>query len=417
MRIGLHCTETDVTVALLARDTVRAVCHTPVQGDDLPAAIDGVLAQLSQHETTLASHGAIVDLTAEVSDLLEVGDADPVHLIRISPRAPLDRHHRWIESQYPATTTLDPLHLAGGHNAQGDEIVPLDTSALSRLADSSSAEPRAVITSVGALINADHELRAGAALLQHMPHANVEYGHYFHHTSFAVRERTAVHNVQLRDRAEAIVSAISFAAAKHFPGVRLFVASNSGGSIPLSRLVVTPVHSMVSRRATEAIAAAIRAGVADGPLEFESRGATYTCEIAASLPSVVPILSSPHLGKLASPAANVQPGSVNHAAAIDPGSTSPPDEACAVSAAMLPRIEWNMSYIEVDNEPEMVRAKAAAEARVHARLVATGAPPESIHTAESVITATSYGNPRVIALRIRAFADPEHLLAKRHVGA
>lgn len=417
MRIGLHCTETAVFAALLARDSVRANSHASVQNSDMAAAIDTALAELARRASRFNSNGSIVDLTAEVSDLLEARIAEPVHLIRISPRAPLDRHRHWIRTQHVAELTPNPLHLAGGHNAQGDEIVPLDTSPLSQFASSTPAEPRAVITGVGALVNADHELRAGAALLQHLPYANVEYGHYFHHTSFAVRERTAVLNIQLRDRAESLVSAISFAASKHFPGVRLFVACNSGGSIPLSRLVVTPVHSIVSRKATEAIAATIRSGVADGPLEFESRGKTHSCEIAASLPSVVPILSSLPVGKLACPAANVQPGSLNHAATIDPGALAPTDAACATSAAMLPRVEWNMSYVEVGNEPEMVRARAAAEARVHARLVATGAPPESIHTAESVISATSYGNPRVIALRIRAFADPEHLLAKTHTGA
>lgn len=423
MRIGLHCADAEVIVALLARDSVRAVARREVVAGVVSAAIDLALADIARHPNTAAALGSITDITAEVGDLLIASGSAAAQLIRISPRPSLTWQPRGPQAVAAARAEPQPFHLTGGHNAQGDEIVPLDVTPLALLTESAPPDPRYVITGVGSLVNPDHELRAGAALLEHIPQANIEYGHYFHHTSFAVRERTAFVNMQLRDRAESLVSVISLAAGRHFPGVRLFVASNSGGSIPISRLAVTPVHSIVSRYATQAISATIRAGVADGPLEFEHRGEQYRCEIAASLPSVVPTLLNPLFGKLASPAANVQVGSLNadgvprRGDATTRSTTAPknsihPDVECAVGAALLPRIEWSMAYIEVGNEQEMIRAREAAEARVHARLVATGMPPESVHTAESVISATSYGNPRVISLRIRAFADPDHLLAR-----
>lgn len=415
MRVGIHCSPTRISVALVSRGSVRAQLSRRVVGGNVLDAAERALTAIARQMRSNAQTPPVESITAEVSELLSTADVTPIHRIRITPR----RGDRVVGPPGPAPDSV--LHLQGGHNAQGEEIVPLDTSAIERLVARTEwpidPPPRFVFTAVGALLNSEHERRAGAALLALLPHASIEYGHQFHHTSLAVREHTALVNISLRDRAESIVTALSVLANQHFPEARLLVATNSGGCIPLTRLALNPIHSIDSGHATEAVVATLRSAIANGPLHFTVGADAYSCEVLHALPSVVPALQRDGLEKLASPSANLRVrrtasdrgGEVPAIDLLD-GTASTPAALRAIGAALLPRVEWTMAYIEVGNESEMARSRLAAEARVHARLVASGVPPESIRTVESIVTATSYGNPRVIALRIRAIADPDHPL-------
>lgn len=413
MRLGIHCGDTHIAVAVHDRGAIRERSTMPARGTDPLLAAEVALSELGRQMHATHHSALVTSITFEVSEILRPTHTLPAHLIRISPRRPLHGADPfsipWLTGTH---TTTQPriIHLEGGHNAQGQEIVPLKLSPLAAHHREVAAAPRFVVSAVGSLLNPSHELQSGATLIDQFPGAQVEYAHQFHHTSFAVRERTAFVNLALRERAEAIVTSFSVAASTHFPHARLFVATNSGGSIPLTRLAVTPVDSVASQRPTEAIGAAISAQAPEGPLTYRSGAEVFSCELSMGLPTVVPALLSEVFGKLATPASNIRTYRHPENGPFDSQASEPAsDELAATGAALLPRVDWLMTLTQVANEPEMARAKQAAESRVHARLVATGTPPESIRTVESLVTATSYGNPGIIALRIRAIADPDLL--------
>lgn len=418
MRFGLHCAGDRVVAAAHDRGAIRGEVSVPLLGGDPLAATVQLLSKLGDTFPQANAHGGATSLTFEVSEMLKADIATPAHLIRISPRSATGGHDPFSLPWLAATGAATPmiLHLPGGHDARGQEIVALNASGLKELPPATVVAPRFVVTAVGSLLNPEHELQVGASLLAKFPGANIEYGHSFHHTSFAVRERTAYVNLALREQADAIVTSLSVAASSAFPRARLLVATNCGGSIPLTRLAVTPVDAAASLRATEAVGAAAFLGATSGALSFEVGGTVQSCELDRGLPSVVPALQSESFGKLATPASNVRTassGGEDHAHAEDFHTVVIPhhEGLAARGAANLPRVDWTMSLIQIANETEMIRAKEAAESRLHARLVSTGVPPEQVRTVESLVTATSYGNPEVIALRIRAIAHEERPLA------
>ena len=407
MKLGLHWGTEEIAVAIFDRGAIRAELTVPAAGREDGAWAERALDAAARHPAVAARDHLVQSITCEVSDRLTPDRALPVTLIRVTPRAPLRGH-----DPYPlpwgagAAAEHRITHLAGGHNADGQEIVPLELAPIDHLAPPGNA-PRFVVSAVGALLNPEHELRVGAALLARFPGANIEYSHAFHHSSFAVRERTAVVNLSLRERAEATATALSVAASDVFPGARLLGATNSGGSIPLARLAVTPVDAVSSKTATEAVGAAAALHRSEGTLRYATARGEVACELAGGLPSVVPTLTTSAAGKLATPASNIRAVATTGQAAADAAPTPAAASLPAVGAARLPRVDWLLTLTQVANEADMHRAKHAAESRVIARLVSTGVPPENVRTVESLVTATSYGNPGVIALRIRAIADAE----------
>ncbi|MCS3429130.1 hypothetical protein [Leucobacter aridicollis] len=424
MRFGLHCAGDRVVAATFARGVLRDHRTAPViSGDPLTSAVT-LLTGLRKADSRRMDAPAVASFTFEVSEILRPDVTTPVHLIRVSPRTGQGSFDPFTLPWLAATGAAGPriLHVPGGHNARGQEIVSLDVAGLASLPTVSRTAPRFVVTAVGSLLNPAHELRVGSELQRQFPGANIEYSHQFHHTSFAVRERTAFLNLALRERAESIVTALSVAARGAYPAARLFVATNCGGSIPLTRLAATPIDALASLHATQAMGAAAVAGTTSGTLTFEVGGERRWCELANGIPSVVPALHSSTFGKLATPASNVRLGAGNVASAatdVSPHDSTAPEGVtfAAAGAARMPRVDWLMTLLQSRNEAEMLRSKEAAEARLHARLVSTGVPPEHVRTVESLVTATSYGNPEVIALRIRAIADEDRPIAREGVPA
>ena len=106
------------------------------------------------------------------------------------------------------------------------------------------------------LVHPGHEIAAERLLSGHLHTLAVEGSHAFHSSSFAVRERTALANQALLPKAEALGTELALVSGQVFPKARLYVATSDGGKVPLSRLAVAPVHSLLSGHAAELIGAA-----------------------------------------------------------------------------------------------------------------------------------------------------------------
>lgn len=387
----------------------------------------------------------------DVSDVLAPNVHTPLTLVRIAPRPPSDLDHE-IRLTERVARSFSVRHVAGGYSALGEELSPLDEAALMNLVESSAPQQRFVVTGVGALITPRHELRAAKILATHPLTAGVELSQEFFSNSFATRERTAVVNSSLISEAVTLGTALGLVGDTLFPNARLYVTTSDGGRVPLTRLTASPVHSLFSGRPSELVGAAHLSGTTNGELlvtteeKFQIKPDTtgssdnsagtleFVGEVIHGVPNAVSHTPSEPLGVLASQTVNTHfmrpmplrqlSDSLRIVSAVAPSqnpfvkTTSDTKSGSnqtvvtltnidlrALGAALAPLSDWTNRTITASNAEDMQAGLTAAEARVHARLVAAGANPSDVRIVESAITASSYEMPNVVSVRVRGVAD------------
>ena len=285
---------------------------------------------------------------------------------------------------------------------------------------------RYVVTSVGSLIDPAHELEAGRILLELADPASVDYSHSFNSGSFAIRERTAIINSLLIPVAESLVTSLALVVGARLPGARLYASTNDGGCVPLTRLSVLPVHSMLSARASEFIGAAALLGTEDGRIVVAGGDEILVGEIIEGAPAVRQKFQErlgsalatkvAHLTPLTGDAVHPFPGSPVVHAVDAPESGLPANilsnapvlaaevDLCAFGAACAQLSDWAHRIVRVTGPDEMRHELEVAEARVRARLVSFGASPSEVRIVESRTVGTAYQNPSLVSVRVRGTA-------------
>ncbi len=455
MLLGVHVSAARVSAVWLAEPGSIGELSEQVAGAPLADALDALVRALARMAAARGFRSSIRGLVFDVSDVLSPDTRTPITLVRIAPRPPIDADHEIRVGEHVAASSV-VSHVAGGHTALGEELAPLDESALARLADSSLPERRFVVTSVGALVNPEHEVRAGTILGAHPTTIGVELSRTFFSSSFAVRERTAAVNSALLADATGLGTMLGLICGEHFPGVRVYVTTNDGGRVPLARLTTTPVHSLFSGRPAELVGAAHLSGVSNGEIVIAADTPRFAGELLNGVPAVVPQTPSDPFGVLASQTANTYrvgpdqlsrrlvPAHLVHTAARngDPaaagisgttgaatvvvgttvarprmmsaqalenqskaGDTLATVDLRALGAATAPLSDWTNRILSVASADDMAAGLAAAEARAHARLVAAGARSSEVRIVESVVAASAYETPNIVSLRVRGIAD------------
>lgn len=422
MLIGVRVTGEHLSGVFVRADGSYGM-HTVPVGE--PEAIDALLLGLRRYASDpgWTSTELISSVCFDVSAVLVRRDMTPVTVIRIAPRPPADREHE-LRERYLEPDSPRIVHIAGGHTTLGEAIVPFDADALRTVATEAPRGGRYVVTSVGSLVNSSHEIEAGRILLDHAEPLSVGYSHTFYSSSFAVRERTAVINSSLVPFAESLATTLSLAAGARVPQARLYVTTNDGGRVPLARLPITPVHSMFAGQPSEFIGAAALSHLDDGGLVVTSPGGSIYGEMRAGVPAVVPQRLLREGEKLATQSANLLPATELLLAGLSETPTVVATEGanrevpelglaarrradvdlCALGAACAPLSDWMNRVVIVGNAVEMEQALSVSEARVKARLVSFGAAPSGVRILESRVVATTYENPRVVSVRVRAVA-------------
>lgn len=426
MRIGARVTETSISGVYLRADGGSGSRCIEVGPDGLVAAFDRLLLELLEHADRIGGPAETVSSVSFDASAVLVPLADePVTAIRIAPRPPADRAH---ELRGGGDGYADPqvVHLAGGHTTLGDELAPLDTARLREAAAAAPRRGRYVVTSVGSLIDPAHELEAGRILLELADPASVDYSHSFNSSSFAIRERTAIINSLLIPVAESLVTSLALVVGARLPGARLYASTNDGGCVPLTRLSVLPVHSMLSARASEFIGAAALLGTEDGRIVVAGGDEILVGEIIEGAPAVRQKFQErlgsalatkvAHLTPLTGDAVHPFPGSPVVHAVDAPESGLPANilsnapvlaaevDLCAFGAACAQLSDWAHRIVRVTGPDEMRHELEVAEARVRARLVSFGASPSAVRIVESRTVGTAYQNPSLVSVRVRGTA-------------
>ena len=422
MRIGV-CVASDRLVGVFVRTDGSYGMHSVASGN--PEPVEALLSGLRRYASDSSRMQAeeISSICFDVSSVLRLKETTPVTVIRIAPRPPVDAQHD-VGNGRPNSRQAIVVHIAGGHTTLGEEIVPLDEVSLRNFAAGAEQAGRYVVTSVGALVNAAHELKAGQILLQNADPAGVAYSHTFASSSFEVRERTAALNSALVPFAESLATALALVAGEQVPEARLYVTGNDGGRMPLSRLSTLPVHSMFAGQASELIGAAALSNLEDGAMVVADGPNSFYAEILAGVPVVVPQRQRRGEETVATQSAKVLPvtalliGGLSELPTVVSAEGAPRTvpyiglpanrradvDLRALGAACAPLTDWVNRVVSVNSALEMEQALAAAEARATARLVSFGAAPSAVRIVESRVAATTYENPRVVSVRVRAVA-------------
>lgn len=415
MRIGIALRAECTTAVAVTTD--GAVITRTISGsiDELQRTVASILGSIREQ----AGEDVPTSIAFDVSGALESRPGRDTTAIRVAPRVPVDAEHVLADAG-----PVRLVHAAGGHTARGHELVPLDERALVEFAAAAPRGGRYVITGVGSRVNPAHEVRVGEILLEEADPASIEYSHSFANSSFAVRERTAVANSALVPRSATTGTALALAVGSMVPEARLYVTTNDGGSAPLARLSRMPVHSVLSGAPTELIGAAALCDLDSGRIIVADGDQAFFGEILSRVPTVVPRRLDRAGSALATQYAHVLPVSasqvdvaadrpllVTHNGTADdplgpgfPAHLRTEIDLRALGAACAPLSEWDNRMVAVDTADDMDHALVAAQARVHARLVAAGAAPSQISILEARTVATAYERSRMISVRVRGVA-------------
>jgi hypothetical protein len=418
MRIGVRVTVDEVSAVAIHEDGRFARARQRARGDDLTAVVAAVLKRL--HHNVAEEVSSVV---FDVSGVLAPDRATGIVSVLIEPRHPLEpRQHLWLTHGIPVET----VHILGGHDALGHELVALDEEALRLLAARTPSGSHVVISAAGSQVNPNHERRAGEALRSAADVDSITGSSSFYSDSLLVREFTAVLNTSLLRSAEQVAATLADAVAQGAgERVRSFVTTNEGGCTPLSRLPITPVHSMRAEIAGAMLGGAAVAGRSEGRIIVARAGDVRIADFIDGLPSVISRGTVPGGVSIASSFAHVVPLT----SLLLSGSAEPPvtilvegaereldafglapaivtaEDLVAVGAAVAPMSYWHNRVVHVLGADDINRALAAGEAAARANLVAWGAPPAGVRISESRVLATTYGAAQMIRVRVRGVAE------------
>ncbi|WP_167758151.1 hypothetical protein [Microbacterium sp. dk485] len=413
----MRVTVAEVSAAALTSDGRTQFASRPLQGG-LTRPVAAVITELRR-----ALDEPVAVVVFDVTGVLRT-DADArVVSVLIEPRRPLQpRRHLWLEE----SLQVRAAHVRGGHNALGQELFSLDEDALLRLAEDVGDGAHIVVSAAGAPGNGDHERRAAEVLRGALAPASITESRSFYGDSLLVREYTAVLNALLGASAERIASDLADAVTTSAgEKARALVATNEGGSTPLTRLPITPVHAFRAEIASEMLGAALLGGRSDGRVIVAHAGTVRIAEFISGLPAVVSRTSLPDGTSLASSFAHVVPLTQ----LLLSGSGEPPvtvlvrgaedalvpfgltpavttdHDLVALGAAVAPMSYWHNRVVRVTSAADVAQALADGEGTARANLVAAGADPGHVHIPESRVLATTYGEAQMVRIRVRGVAE------------
>lgn len=416
MRIGVRVTTDEVSAAAIGSDERSASVRRRIDGD-LGVAVAAAIESLRA-----SSDDPIACVVFDVSGALVTDAAAHVVSVLIEPRHPLQpRRNLWRGEHLPVRSA----HVHGGHNALGQELVPLEEAELKALASGIRPGSHLVVSAAGSPGNRDHERRAAEILRSAAHPASITESSTFYGDNLLVREYTAVINALLGAGAERIASDLADAVSQSAAGARAYVATNEGGCTPLTRLPITPVHAFRADVAGEMLGGAAVGGRRDGRVIVARRGAVRIAEFISGLPAVVSRTALPDGTSLASSFAHVVPltdlllsGSgeppvtVLVAGAEDvlvPFGLTPAvttdDDLVAIGAATAPMSYWHSRVVSVQSAADIDRALTEGEGITRANLVASGAAPGDVRIVESRVLATTYGEAQMVRIRVRGVAS------------
>lgn len=422
MRVALRLDgRSCVYVAVDERSIVQSGSGEP---DDNPdAAIESVLARLQRD-----FDDRITDFTLDVSPILRRCALAEVLAIRIAPRPPADDFHSVRLPRAVEGVVSRTVHVRGGHDMRGHQLAALGIESFAAELPSllSGSVRNVAITAVGSTATKAHETRIADAILGEDSRMSVSISHDFHSHVFSDRDFTTILNSALTTTGESLAIGLTETFRRFFPSARLFYAKNDGGSAPLSRLSVVPVHGLYPEPAMRLSGAALLAGIPDGDVVVCTDGGVSVGRTNQGIPVSSPMMRHESGPGIATNSAVIQTFTANHQSRPETESVvvdlrndtesalpfglrptmSPETDVALIGCAVAPVTAWIDRLQLVTKESDLRRVQHVAEEDAQASAVQSGANPALAGIIESNVLGMAYSNPGIVRIRVQAAGTP-----------
>ncbi len=267
LRVGVDVggTNTDAVVIDAVGEVLAAVkvATTPEPIGGIRAALDEVLVDLDHSRVSKAMLGT----THSANAIIQRRGLDRVAVLRLAAPSSLGLRPgaAWpgdIHSDVVGATSI----IEGGHEYNGEEIAPLDTEAVRRLAAEAIRDECCSVAVAGAFspATAEHELRARDVLLAELgADFPVSLSHEIGSLGLLERENATILNAALLSVATSVISGFEEALAERRLEVDAYLTQNDGTLMMAAEASRYPVLTLGSGPTNSMRGACALAGVDD----------------------------------------------------------------------------------------------------------------------------------------------------------
>ncbi len=268
LRLGIDVGGTNTDAVVLDEQSNLLARFKSPTTVDVTSGIRGALAGLVANHSELdlgSIRYAMLGTTHCTNAILERRNLNRVGLVRIGA---------------PATLAIKPFvgwpldlreaiggHFAiveGGHEYDGREIRPLDERAVREAAESFKGQVDAVaVVSVFSPVDASHEKRAGAILLDVLGNVPITYSDQIGSIGLLERENASILNAAVTAPARVAANGFAQALTEHGITARMFFSQNDGTLMALEYATRYPILTVASGPANSIRGAAFLSGLRD----------------------------------------------------------------------------------------------------------------------------------------------------------
>jgi len=361
---------------------------------------------------------ALRSVTVDISPLLLDAVVRPgpglcqVAAIRIVPRPASDPSLARSPAALVEGLISHRFTVAGGHDLLGNELCPLDMSAVSSVCASLvRADVRHVaIVAAGSQARPQHERAVADAIEAAIPGARISAASEFGGQGLVAREATVVLDCALGALTNAVLARWESALRRRAPGVPLRVACGDGGFSTPARARTLPSVALGATDAAVLCGAAYLAGHRDCRVLLPR----LSGQVAGDVRNCLPVVRSGELldfgtelvlptAVLASDPPRVDGGDghrISDVPVVMP--THATDELACVGAAVSQPTGWLDEITFIESAAHLESARRDAEERVTAIVMANGAVPGTTYLIESSSVAVPYSPSGTVRIRVRA---------------
>jgi len=339
-----------------------------------------------------------------------------VAAIRIVPRTASDPALARSPAELIERLVAERFTVAGGHDLLGNELCPLDYTALARVCDRLRADgtTHVAIVAAGSQAQQQHERAVADAIQAALPNARISAASDFGGQGLAAREATVVLNSALDALASKIVGRWWRALADFAPRTALRIARGDGGYSTAVHIRALPVAALGADDAMQLCGAAYVARTADCRVVLPRPGGMVAGDVRHGLAVVRPGELAGIGTELVVPTAVLVPdtrlpydreGSLFDVPVIQ-APTNVAQLACMGAAVSKP-MAWLDEVAFIESAVELNDVRRDAEDRATAIVMANGAAPGSAYSAEVSAVAVPYSPSGMVRVRVRVVGAPD----------
>jgi N-methylhydantoinase A/oxoprolinase/acetone carboxylase beta subunit len=266
-RIGIDVGGTNTDAVLLEDAQVAHAVKTPTT-PDVTTGIVTALALLTQHPEVARNRirGVVVGTTHFVNAVLERRHLSRVAAVRIGlpAAASLPPFCDW-PADLAAHIAGEVFMLEGGHDYDGQPIVPFDEGGMRRAARQirESGIRSVAVAEIFSPLDPTGEERARAILSEECPEAHVTLSHELGRIGLLERENAALLNAALIELARSTIAGFTAAIAASGIAAPLYLTQNDGTVMQAATAATLPVMSFACGATNSMRGAAFLSGLGD----------------------------------------------------------------------------------------------------------------------------------------------------------